>query len=827
MSMKYKYVLRYFYVGIILLVIFVTVWFTWLFVSLPSIERNNWSIQTPSIRITDREGRILYEAIQKDGGRNTVVSLKSIPMSLKNATLATEDQSFYQNSGVEPTGIIRAFWINILNQGITSGGSTITQQVARTILMSQDERTNRSLIRKIREAFLALQLTKRYSKDEILSIYLNQTYYGGMNYGVEAAAETYFGKNVNELSLAESALLAGIPQTPSIYNPYTNPETAIERRNLVLGLMLKQGMITINEYEEAEQEPLFLSSAPFPMEAPHFVMWIRAEVDKLLTEDQIKESGGIIIKTSLDLNWQHIAEEAVDYQLKTVGSSVGQKNHNMNNAAVVIIDPISGQIRALVGSPDYFDDQHQGAINMASTPRQPGSALKPFIYALAMDPTLPEPWTASTMILDVTTNFLTKDGSSYIPTNYNQQENGPVLLRQALSSSLNIPAVITLDHIGLERLLDFFQKIGIDISGLRDKDISLALGGGEMSLLDLTKAYGVLANNGCDAGVVTILSIENGESTQLFHPTDLPPKCVMDQRIAWLISDILSDDSARQLGFPPNSVLNIGRKAAVKTGTTTNFHDNWTVGYTPDVVVGVWVGNASNEAMRDVTGLSGAGPIWHSIIRSILTGTKENVFSRPDGLQKVEICSLSGMLPSDACPYTRMEWFIAGTEPQIEDTMYIKVPQGISSGQNLGIDDQIGDQSVGFVLNLPISAQNWAHSHGLTLLSDLSGGPQESEKIQNVQKGILIQTPKNGSVYIFSKAIPVSDQQIQISIVTNLSGGKIDLLWNGKLFTSTTDSSLTTWLPLLIGKHNLIARITTLSGDIMTSEPVNFEVREE
>lgn len=821
--LKFAWV-RYALVVLVVLLALFAGWIIWSLAGLPTIDPQNWAVQSPSVRITDRSGRLLYESLTGEGGRNLVVPLSEISTSLLDATVATEDQTFFRNPGVEPVGILRAVWINLQGGETLSGGSTITQQVARTLLMSQAERNEQSFRRKLREAVLAWQLTRRFSKQEILAIYLNQTYYGGMNYGVEAAAQTYFAKSASELSLAEAALLAGIPQTPALYNPFTYPDAAVERRNVVLGLMQKQGMITPQEFDTASQEPLFLASTPFPMEAPHFVMMVRAQIDAFFTQDQIRDSGGLVVQTSLDLNWQHIAEEAVAYQLETVAATDGQIQHNMNNASVVVLDPSSGQIRVMVGSPDFFDNRHQGAINMALAPRQPGSALKPFIYALALDPEQTEPWTAATMILDVSTNFLTQEGRSYIPSNYDQQEHGPVLVRQALSSSLNIPAVSTLNQVGLDRLVNFFHSIGADASGLRDRDISLALGGGELSLLDLTRAYGVLANGGCGAKPVAILSIQGGDGEQLYKGSQPGLNCVMDLRVAWLVSDILSDDSARLLGFPANSVLNIGRPAAVKTGTTTNFHDNWTVGYTPDVVVGVWVGNASNQAMQDVTGLSGAGPIWHAVIRNILTGTSESDFVRPEGLNQVEICSLSGMLPNGICPYTRMEWFIDGTEPQDQDTVYMDIPMDATSGQNNSDELQRTDR---LVLNLPISAQNWAHEHGLTLYSDINGIQPAVSSGQSAADQIMIQSPVTGSLYVASSKVPAQDQQIQVRVVTSLPEGNLELLWNGKLFASTSERTLVTWLPLQVGKHTLLARVHGADGEIISSEPVLFEVDAE
>lgn len=805
--MNRKHIVRNLLITLIGVILAGSAWLGWALSGLPSIESQNWAVQPPSVRITDRSGRTLYEALTSyTGGRNLVVPLANLPRSLLDATVATEDATFYTNPGIEPVGIVRAVFINLQGGQTLSGGSTITQQVARTLLMEPDERHERTLRRKIREAVLAWQLTQRYSKDEILAIYLNQTYYGGMNYGAEAASQTYYGVPAGQMTLAQAAMLAGIPQSPGLYNPFINPEPALTRRGVVLGLMLKQGLISKQDYDNAMQEPLYLASAESPMEAPHFVMQVRARLDEMYTPEQIRAMGGLMVRTTLDLNYQTIAERAIDRQLFGSGT-VSQEKNNMNNAAAVVMDPTSGEILALVGSPDYFDSEHHGAIDMTITPRQPGSALKPFIYALAMDPSAAEQWTPATMLLDVSTNFVTENGKSYVPSDYDLQEKGPVLARTALASSLNIPAVATLQHVGVDRLADLFLQMGLDDSGLRGKDISLALGGGEISLLDLTDAYAMLAAGGCAHAPVRILSISDGSGNEIYTHNPSTPVCVLDERTAWLISDILSDDSARLQGFSANSILNIGRPAAAKTGTTSNFHDNWTVGYTPDLTVGVWVGNASNEAMTNVSGISGAGPIWNGIMRSILTGLPERSFIRPEGLTQVKICALSGLLPTAACPYTRLEWFINGTEPTQPDTIYRLV-----SG---------ADGSPVTVLDLPVTARAWATEHGLALWSDVAGGTSALTPAAQV----TISSPQDGSLYYLTSKLPESDQQIEVQVHSVVSGAEIRLYADGQLVHSGAGDQLSWFMPLSAGKHQLYAVLVAVDGQELRSETVRYEVK--
>jgi membrane peptidoglycan carboxypeptidase len=334
---------------------------------------------------------------------------------------------------------------------------------------------------------------------------------------------------------------------------------------------------------------------------------VRAQLDGLIAPATLYQSGGVLVRTTLDLDWQRQAERAILRQLADLQESPDGLGHNVNSAALVALDPATGQVLAMVGSPDYFDLDNAGALNMALSPRQPGSAIKPILYAAALDPASPQFWTPASLILDVSTSFTTHDGKVYTPNNYDGLEHGPVLLRTALASSLNIPAVITLDHVGLPAFLDQASQLGItNLSSQGDYDLSLALGVGQVRLIELTAAFGAFANGGYRLTPQAILEVSDPQGNILYTPPPAAPQRVLDARVAWLISDILSDDDARALGFGPDTVLNLDRPAAVKTGTTTNYHDNWTVGYTPDLVVGVWVGNTTHEAMSDVTGLTGA-----------------------------------------------------------------------------------------------------------------------------------------------------------------------------------------------------------------------------
>ena len=473
----------------------------YIFWDLPSINSLPTNLETPSIRITDRNGHLLYDILPEQGGRHAVLSFDNIPQCMKDATISVEDKNFYSNPGVDLGGIIRALWMDVRGGEVVAGGSTITQQVARNLLLNQNERNEVSLRRKLREAVLAWELTQKLSKNAILALYLNQVNYGGMAYGVEAAAQTYFGKDASDLILPECAMLAGLPQAPGLYDPFTNPDLAKQRQQVVLGLMESQKYITHQQRLEAESAPLSYNPAPYPIEAPHFIWIIKDQLDELFSSGKLNPNQSLIVRTTLDLNDQQLAEQIVARHIEEFQPKPNAINHNVNNAALVILDPHNGEILALVGSADYFDLSIDGALDMATSPRQTGSAFKPFIYALALNPNQSEPWTAATSLLDVSTTFITHNGQPYTPVDYDGREHGPVSVREALASSLNIPAVRTLQKVGIEDTINLASCLGITSLGdPQNYDLSLVLGGGEISLLQLSTAYASLANGGYYTG---------------------------------------------------------------------------------------------------------------------------------------------------------------------------------------------------------------------------------------------------------------------------------------------------------------------------------------
>ncbi len=786
---------------LLLVLLLIAAFFVYIFYDLPSISSLPENLNQPSVKVTDRNGRLLYEILPTEGGRNAALSVGNIPQCMKNATIAVEDKSFYQNSGVDVVGIIRAVWINLSGGESLSGGSTITQQVARNLLLS-DEVTQRTLRRKLRETILAWQLTRAYSKDEILALYLNQTYYGGMAYGVEAASQTYFGKPASDLLLSECALLAGLPQTPGVYNPFTNPDLALERQRVVLGLMEKNGFITSAERSEADNSPLSYNPAPYPIEAPHFVWMIKDQLDELFAAGQLDATQPLVIRTTLDLTIQHLAEEIVKRRIAAFKPKEGETNLNVNNAALVVIDPQSGEVLTLVGSADYFDASIYGALNMAIARRQSGSAFKPIIYAAALNPNQQQPFTAASALMDVTHTFTTKDGQPYKPVNYDGREHGFVSVREALASSLNVPAVLALQNVGIENVISLANQLGIrSLEAPQIYDLSLALGGGQMSLLELSRAYTALANEGKYTGSTLILDVKDADGNLLYAPEKISAHQVIDPRVAWLISDILSDDHARSTGFGVNSILKIDRTAAVKTGTTTNYHDNWTVGYTPDLLVGVWVGNSDYQAMHNVTGLTGAAPIWAEAMRSILQGRPDKIFEQPDGLLQLEVCDLSGLLPTDSCPHIKKEWFIAGTQPTMPDTFY----QRTVSGE--------------IVLSIPIEAQDWARSQGLPLLDDANGTSPSTNSL-------TLTSPFDNTTYRITPDLDLSAQQISFATLTDPNLVQVTFFVDGVALTTLSTPPYQTWWTLSLGEHRFWAEGVKVNSETIKSNVVTIVVVE-
>ena len=626
-----------------------------------------------SVRIYDREGNLLYSQADPETGNRLYVPLSEISPDLIRATIATEDKNFFENPGFDVFGIGRAVFQAALNQEPVAGTSTITQQLVRAVLLDEDERTERTFRRKVREIILAAEISRTYEKNEILELYLNEIYFGNLAYGIEAAAETYFDKSADELSLAEATLLAGLPQAPALWDPFAAPDKALGRQSEVLSLMIAADFVTVDQARAAQDEAIEILANLTPpqvtIEHPHFALTVLQQAEDILGAQSIYR-GGLQIHTTLDPDVQALAESTVESyrdQLRAGGA---------NNAAMIVTKPDTGDILALVGSVDFQDESISGQVNMALAPRQPGSSIKPLVYLSALE----RGWTASTLIWDVATQFFDGPNSVYEPKNYDDQFHGPLRLRLALGNSYNIPAVKALEFVGVCNFINNVQKLGLteltdsgcaEVGQPREHGLSLALGGGEISPLQMTGAFGALANDGRFMPPFAIQRIETSRGEVVYEHTAPDPAVaqVVSPEHAYILSDILADDDARQPAFGRNSSLVIpGHTVSVKTGTSGSsrfdVRDAWTIGYTPDVVTTVWVGNTDNSPINEAeSGLQLASPIWNSFMTTYLANRQGRETARPSGIVDVEICGDSGTEPGPQCQGSRLEHFAADQPP--------------------------------------------------------------------------------------------------------------------------------------------------------------------
>ncbi len=629
----------------------------------------------------DRTGRLLYESFNE--GRRTNVSYDQFPQDLINATIAIEDDSFFSNPGFEIPATARAFLQYVgLAQG-ASGGSTITQQVVRNVLFSYEYRTERSVQRKVEEILLAFLLRQRMKPEQVLELYLNEIYYGNLSYGAEAAAQTLFAKHVSDLTLGEAALLAGLPQTPAELDPL-NPDPAVQqaveaRWRQVLDAMVASHFITVQQRDATLQAGITYNPPDAPLLAPHFTVYAQNEFQALMRDLQIPDAdiarGGFRIYTTVDLDVNDMAQQTARSQIATLAAN------NAGNASIVVLKPVTGEILALVGSIDYNNEAIDGRVNVAISLRQPGSAMKPLTYSAGME----QGMTPGDIIWDTEI-----DVDGYKPVNYDRSWHGPVRMRTALANSYNIPAVQTLRRIGVPSFLEIAQRFGIESLGTDASQygVSLTLGGGDITLLELTRAYATFANGGSLVPTTSILCVLDGDNKIVYEYEGGCPrgdatdttlaregygKQVVDPRIAFIIGDILSDNAARTPAMGANSPLNTGSlHTSVKTGTTDNFKDNWTVGYTRNVAVGVWVGNSDATPMVNTTGLTGAAPIWNAVITSIYGNNSllsqfavdgsllPDSLNPPSGMSLRAICNIAALRePATDCgSNTINEWFL-------------------------------------------------------------------------------------------------------------------------------------------------------------------------
>ena len=746
-------------------------------VLIPLPEADLSPLPVVSLTITDRNGEILREILSEKETRAHWIGTDELPEHVLHAVIAAEDKRFFRHPGIDPIATARAVYLNVRHRGIVSGGSTITQQTIRNIYDHP-----RTIKGKVREAFHALRLERTLSKNEILTQYINRIPYGNGTHGIEAASRFYFGKPAGHLSIGESALLAGLPNAPSVNNPYRSPGRAAQRQRYVLDRMLAHSYITTEEYERAISQHIKLMPAERNFLAPHFTEMVRREF--------VREELSRIttIRTTLDRSLQHTIEHIVR------AHTISLKNQNVSNGALVVIDNTTGEVLALVGSADYNDPDIQGRVNGATALRQPGSALKPFTYGLALENGM----TAAEMLADIPYHGSVEEGA-FSPINYDNQFRGPVLLREALACSYNIPAVRVAEQIGTGVLLHRLREAGMMSL---DKSpsyygLGLTLGNGEVRLLELTNAYAMLARGGRHLNHSIIQSFQTIDGASVPLSSDSSGQEIFSPQVAYILTDILSDNNARAPAFGFHSPLHLPFPCAAKTGTTKDYNDNWTIGYTSRYTVGVWIGNFDGKPMRGVSGITGSGAIFRDIML-LLEGNEPPVdFLIPEGITKMHVCAQSGELPAELCATKVYESFISGTEPGHTCGVHKIYPVDIRTGRlaDHSTPDRFTRDHI--VEIYPPVFDAYFHSRILPFKSHprafIDAG-FEGEVREGFNTHIFdIVYPENGSVFKIDPVLRREYQNLIIRVAYSGSYRDIVLMKDGEKISSLDGENTFTW----------------------------------
>jgi 1A family penicillin-binding protein len=781
-----------------------------------------------SSKIYDREGELLYDLFQEE--RRQPSKIEDIPEVLKNATIAIEDRDFYKHRGFDFLTIVRIPY-NFIFRGRVVGGSTLTQQLVKNALLTNE----RTIIRKFKELVLSIQIERRFSKDEILTMYLNEAPYGGNLWGVATAVEAYFNKPMSELTILESAFLAGLPQRPSVYSPYS---TRLDedgepywkmRTRAVLKAMKDNKHISDEQYEEALTglEDLSFERVMSEIKAPHFVFYVQRELEEMFGEELLMR-GGLNVTTTLDWQLQELAQTVVSEEVEAV------TRYEISNGAALALNPKTGEILAMVGSRDYFNDDIGGQFNVVVDGlRQPGSAIKPITY-LGM---LQRGFTPATMVMDVPTTFARNEAEKpYTPRNYDGQFRGPVSLRQSLGSSLNIPAVKSLATVGLEDFLSLAYEMGLETlepnkANLQRFGLALTLGGGEVYMLDLAGAYSIFANGGQKIESVAILKVEDSEGKVLYEHKQTQGKQIIDEAEAFLINDILSDNNARLLAFGANSLLNTGRPIAVKTGTTNDMKDNWTIGWSSDVLVAAWVGNNDNSSMSYVaSGITGASPIWRRIILGALNfGYSAAEWEMPSNVERVEVDAISGYPKHDDFP-SKFDYAIKGTLPALPDPIHRLVEVCKGENDKLATEAKIaaGDydrREFIYALEEDPFSEDGVNRWQIGINAWIEAQDDSRYRVPNDYCGdfgdVSVRLRKPNDKQNFK------DEEIEVEIRAGSDDGieKLELYVDGELLeTIEGRSEYRGKIKLKTGKHELYAKAYAKSGETKTSGKVRIGV---
>ncbi|PIV90197.1 hypothetical protein COW46_04915 [Candidatus Gracilibacteria bacterium CG17_big_fil_post_rev_8_21_14_2_50_48_13] len=745
----------------------------------------------PQTRILSASGELMYAVGSGlPGVPLTAQEMDELPDYVSKAFIAAEDQHFYAHHGVD-------FGALIASMG-TRGGSTITSQMVKVTYFPREPRT---VLQKAREFLLAMSIDSVTSKQEILRTYLNSVSFGRGHIGLRAASRGYFGKAPSMLTLGEAALLAGLLPAPERYSPAVRMDLARSRQSLVLGRMMEEGMITTEEAKEAAEVPLVLAPEETTFRAPHAALYALEEAKKIVPD--IAE-GGYDIYTTINLTWHDELTGVLARSLETL------KDKHVTNGAAVVIEPSTGAIRAMVGSRGYFTEN--GAFNVALAKRQPGSSLKPFTYLAAFL----QGKSPGSIVYDTESTFTTASGDPYIPRNYDLKFHGPVTMRAALGSSLNIPAVKVLDMVGFDAFYSLLKDFGITF----DKDASfyglgITLGGGEVTLTDLTHAYSMLANGGQKTtGHIVDHMEKNGTRVYTTShdqgPVNTDPHLRASIR---MVTDVLRDNAAREISFGLTSRLRITDAVAVKTGTTKDYRDNWAFGYTPAITVGVWVGNNDNTPMEGVTGISGAIPVLHDFLRFRTTETAAKTMRNEtwEGLTKVRICTPSGMLATDLCPNTYDEWFLPGTEPKEHDTWHRTVSIDANTGKQADETCPLNVVHKTFIF-LPPELSRWGES---ILLEKAPKETCSGRSTLPLTTSFRITHPKNGDVFLYNKDLPTKSQRIPVHLDGN-GYIKTQIELDGETIPLEGALPLSTFIDLTPGEHTLKSSEETLQFYVRT-----------
>jgi len=808
--------------GLLVLVVSFFVYISWL-LPLPVVLSQTQT--AGSIKILDKKGQILYEVMAPAGGKKSFLELSQFPKNFVNATLAAEDIHYYEHGGVDFGAIARAIFYNASEGRIVSGASTITQQLVRNLMGFT---TQRGYSEKILEAMYAVRISNVYSKEKILELYLNTIYYGNLSYGSESAAEDFFGKHIYDLDLAESTLLAGLPQAPSYYNPFLFLDRARKRQKYVLDQMVKYGFVDQAAADAALNEPLKFRKNVVEMKAPHFVQYVLNQLGDLVDEKTL-QAGGLNVTTTLDYDLQLEGERIVSQRVKSLSKE------NVTNGALLSIEPSTGKILTWVGSENYFNNDIAGQVDMVTALRQPGSSIKPLMYLLSLE----KGFTPATILEDVPVEFQTESGP-YAPKNYDLDYHGPVRLREALASSFNIPAVQMLNKLGVETFLGFLSRLGI---GTLDKNpnfygLALTLGGGEVRMIDMARAFNVIAQYGNLIDLSTIENISDQHGATIYS-WKAPEKTYVlgsdGKEHAYQIIDILKDPQARLKGFGEGSVLEISHEAAVKTGTTRNFRDNWTIGFTPQILTAVWVGNADASAMQNISGVDGAGPIWHDFMESALQFLPQEKFPVPSRLHQVEICALSGKLPTDLCTDRVYDWFLHGQEPKVTDDYFQNYWVLKSNGHLLrpecvdGYPESSRQQKT--LVAYPAAFQPWAQNKGLALppfepcaLSKTTTSGYSNAYSTQGKPLISLDSPTSQDEFLIDPSVPLDTQKIPFRVVASSDVEKVTFVLDGKNLGAVDAPFSFLWVPVK-GAHSLKAVGVLYNGGTVESAGVRFVVQ--